>query len=86
MKFIPLQLYKCEATASHRFKVGDICCLVGLQIYPQFNGTPVKITNVRDDGELGRAYYVEGEINEQLNWVYEFRLELANANAESRNS
>lgn len=58
----------------HRFKPGDLCVLHGLESYPEHNGETVKIEAIRTDGEHGKAYYVEGAINEAINWVYEYRL------------
>jgi len=59
----------------HKFKVGKECKLVGLEDFPEFNGEVVTISNYREDGSQGTAYYIKGRINEYLNWVYEYRLE-----------
>lgn len=58
----------------HIFEIGETRTLKGLQTCPEHNGKPVKIIDYREDGENGKAYYVEGEINECLNCVYESRL------------
>lgn len=58
----------------HKFAVGQVCVLVGLQDFPEFNGEEVKITAIRDDGSRGKAYYIRGRINDFVNWVYEYRL------------
>lgn len=58
-----------------KFKKGQVCKLTGLVDFPEFDGQEVEITNIREDGENGPAYYIKGEINEYLNWVYEYRLE-----------
>lgn len=59
----------------HKFKTGDRAILVGLESFPEYNGEDVVITNVREDGDHGRAYYIQGRINEVVNWVYEYRLQ-----------
>lgn len=59
----------------HKFKPGDVCELVGLKHFPEHNGEKVTITAIRVNGANGeRAYYVKGDINEAMNWVYEYRL------------
>lgn len=60
--------------SGHLFKVGETRTLTGLVDFPEFNGQTVKITAFREGTERGRAYYIEGEINQFLNWVYEYRL------------
>ena len=59
----------------HLFKPGDTVQLVGLQSFPEYNGETVLITNIREDDDGKRAYYVKGRINAHLNWVYEHRLQ-----------
>lgn len=61
--------------SGHLFKVGETCTLTGLVDFPEFNGQKVKITAFREGTERGRAYYIDGEINQFLNWVYEYRLQ-----------
>lgn len=58
----------------HKFSVGDECTLTGLQDFPEFNGRTVEITAIREDGPRGKAYYIKGDINKFMNWVYEYRL------------
>ncbi len=61
----------------HRFKVGQTYTLTGLEDYPKFNGEKVEITNIRENGVHGKAYYFKAKnarIATQLNWVYEYRL------------
>ena len=73
--FIQYEAFQGEENG-HKFKVGEVCKLKGLEAYPEFNGTDVTISNIRKDGEYGKAYYIEGEFKDQtsLNWVYEYRL------------
>lgn len=70
---ISSQLYKAESNG-HKFKVGDKCTLTGLQDFLEFNGQPVEVESIREDGTHGRCYYIKGEINKFINWVYEYRL------------
>ncbi len=72
--FVNSEWFKAEANG-HKFKSGDTAILTGLADFPEFNGTTVKITAIREDGPRGRAYYIAGKIDEMLNWVYEYRLE-----------
>jgi hypothetical protein len=58
----------------HKFSPGQTCVLTGLQSFPEYNGEEVQITAVRDDGPDGKAYYINGRINEVMNWIYEHRL------------
>lgn len=58
----------------HIFEIGDIAVIVGMEHYTEYNGTAVRITGYREDGEYGRCYYVKGDINDYLNWIYEYRL------------
>lgn len=67
------ELFK-GAQNGHKFSVGQHVKLVGLVDFSEFNGQPMKITAIREDGARGRAYYIEGKINKFLNWVYEYRL------------
>ena len=60
--------------AGHQFKPNDIAVLTGLTDFTEYNGQQVKITDIREDGPCGRAYYIEGEINTHLDWTYEYRL------------
>lgn len=71
--FESVELYKSEPNG-HKFKVGEERTLIGLQSFPEYNGEKVKITAIRKDDDFGRAYYIEGRINEVMNWVYEYRL------------
>lgn len=73
LTFIPVELFPIEPNG-HKFSVGAILVLTGLTTYPEYNGQEVKITACREDGSKGKAYYIEGQINEVLNWVYEDRL------------
>lgn len=68
------ELYTAPADG-HKFAVGETRILTGLQDFPEFNGQPVEITAIRQDGPKGKAYYVKGEINKFVNWVYEYRLQ-----------
>lgn len=59
----------------HKFQVGQECILHGLVDFPEHNGDVVTISNIRMNGEYGKAYYIKGRINQTgLNWVYEYRL------------
>lgn len=58
----------------HKFKKNQKCVLCGLASFPEYNGQTVTITNYREDGQFGKSYYIKGEINKHLNWVYEYRL------------
>jgi hypothetical protein len=65
---------RIASSNGHFFKPGETRTLIGLESFPEFNGQTVEITNIREDGEHGRAYYVKGAINKYVNWVYEYRL------------
>lgn len=71
--FTSRELFKAEANG-HKFTPGETKTLTGLVNYPEYNGQAVKITAIRQDGAHGKAYYIEGQINEVVNWVYEYRL------------
>ncbi len=71
--FISAEIFQTEKSG-HKYNIGETRTLVGLESYPLYNGTTVVISSYRDDGEFGKAYYVQGAINEYLNWVYEYRL------------
>ena len=58
----------------HLFKPGDKAMLTGLEDFAEYNGQIVEITNIREDGPYGKAYYIVGSINRFLNWTYEYRL------------
>lgn len=73
--FVNAILYPIEHTPEHLFHPGDEAILAGLEDYPQYNGDTVTIEAVRQGGVFGRCYYVKGRINQDLNWVYEYRLE-----------
>lgn len=63
---------------NHKFKKGESVKLFNLEDYPQFNGEIVIITSIREDSIYGKAYYFKTnnkELSEQLNWVYEYRLQ-----------
>ncbi len=68
-----VELFRAESNG-HKFKPGETRVLHSLQDFPEFNGEKVVITAIRDDGPRGKAYYVEGTINQFVNWVYEYRL------------
>ena len=68
-----IELFRSKENG-HLFKVGEERELTGLEDFPEFNRQKVKITAIRENGESGRAYYIEGPINQFLNWVYEYRL------------
>lgn len=70
----PAEIFKAEPNG-HKFKAGQSYKLVGLEDFPEYNGQTVKISSVRENGLKGKAYYIEGKINEMINWVYEYRLE-----------
>lgn len=63
------------AEDGHKFKPGQRARLVGLVDFPEFNGDEVTISDIREDGPKGKAYYVQGRCTETINWVYEYRLE-----------
>lgn len=71
--------------SGHLFKPGDLCILIGLQDYPEYNGSQVIITNIREDGPHGKAYYIQGKINALINWVYEYRLKRVGLSNEQLN-
>ena len=61
----------------HKFKPDQKVRLVGLEDYPEFNGEIITITNIREDGVWGKAYYFKTDnpdLASQLNWTYEYRL------------
>ena len=60
--------------SGHKYKMGDRLSLTGLEDYPEFNGAPVVIAAIRQDGPYGKAYYIDGPANNLFNWVYEYRL------------
>ena len=68
------ELFKTDKDG-HKYNVGEIRTLVGLEDFPEFNGEQVEITSFRSDATYGKTYYIKGRINEYLNWVYEYRLE-----------
>lgn len=74
--FHSVELFTKEAEG-HQFKAGDMAILHGLEDYPEFNGSTVEITAIREDGMYGMAYYIRGDINKLVNWIYEYRLQLA---------
>lgn len=61
--------------AKTKFKIGQICVLTGLVDFPEFNGKEVEIISPRREETNGQTYYIKGEINKYINWVYEYRLE-----------
>ena len=67
------ELYRAAANG-HKYAVGETCKLAGLVSYPEYNGETVEITSIREDGPHGKAYYIRGEINRCINWIYESRL------------
>lgn len=75
-RFISAELYHKESSG-HKYNIGDKCKLHGLIDFPEFNNSIVEITGIRCDGVYGKAYYIKGEINKYLNWVYEYRLTFA---------
>lgn len=60
--------------ASRAIAPGETRTLTGLVDFPEYNGQKVKITAIRMDGPKGKAYYVEGKINDVVNWIYKCRL------------
>jgi hypothetical protein len=68
------ELFKTDKN-NHKLDVGETRTLVGLVDFPEYNGEQVEITAFRSDGEYGRTYYIKGNINRYLNWVYEYRLQ-----------
>jgi hypothetical protein len=68
-----VELLKADADG-HKFKPGEVRTITGMESFPEYNGDEVTITAIREDGPYGKAYYVEGRINELMNWVYEYRL------------
>lgn len=73
--FTSAELYKAESN-NHKFSPGQVCILTGLIDFPEHNGEEVVITSIREDGPKGKAYYIRGVINEAVNWIYEYRLQL----------
>lgn len=70
------EVFKGEEN-NHKFIVGQILELFGLEDYPQFNGEKVTISSFREDGPHGKAYYLTSNnpnLDGQLNWTYEYRL------------
>jgi hypothetical protein len=77
-KFINDEVFKGKNNG-HKFSVGQKCRLFGLEDYPEFNGEIIEITSIREDGAHGKAYYfkaINPLVAKQLNWTYEYRLEL----------
>lgn len=74
--FVSEELFVTESNG-HKFQPGNECELVGLQNFPEYNGSKCTITAIRENGECGKAYYVKGEINKYMNWIYEYRLQKA---------
>lgn len=72
-RFVNVECYKAEPNG-HKYAAGDVVTLTGLTNFPEYNGEKVTITSIREDGPFGKAYYIQGRINEVLNWLYEFRL------------
>ena len=76
-KFISSEAFKGQHDG-HKFQPGQRAKLVDLTSVPQFNGEIVEISSIREDGHHGKAYYFKTNIKEladELNWVYEYRLE-----------
>jgi len=73
LSFENAELYRATPDG-HKFSVGQVCILTGLEDFPEYNGEEVTITSAREDGHHGKAYYISGRINEVMNWVYEYRL------------
>lgn len=71
--YVSVELYQ-TAPNGHKYSVGETRTLTGLEDFPEYNGQEVKITAIREDGPHGKTYYIEGKINEMINWVYEYRL------------
>ena len=65
----------------HKFQIGQEVRPVGMEDNPEFNGRTITITNYRTPGQYGRAYYFKAadDIQTELNWIYEFRLEALDA-------
>lgn len=72
-RFTSLELFVAQSNG-HKFTPNQKCTLVGLMDFPEFNGQEVVISSIREDGARGRSYYINGEINKFVNWVYEYRL------------
>ena len=72
--FHSAELFTAPANG-HRFEVGQVLTLVGLVDFREYNGTQVEVSAIREDGSHGRCYYVKGEINAVVNWIYEYRLQ-----------
>lgn len=72
---VSIQEFKAKRTRRHKFRAGQRCRLVGLVDFPEFNGQIVTVGAIRDDEPKGRTYYITGEINTYMNWVFEYRLE-----------
>lgn len=68
-----IENFACEPNG-HKFKVGDICEIHGMEQLTEFNGIKVEIANIRQDGECGKCYYIKGDCNPTINWTYEYRL------------
>lgn len=76
-KFVSSEAFKGKNN-NHKFQPGELARLTGLTSVPQFNGEIVKISSIRENGQHGKAYYFQTDIKEladELNWVYEYRLE-----------
>lgn len=76
IKCISLEVFPGKQDG-HKFESGQSVRLVGLTSIPQFNGTVVTISSIREDGPHGKAYYFTTDIKKlanELNWVYEYRL------------
>lgn len=72
-QFVSNEPYATEPNG-HLFSVGEEAELHGLTNFPEFNGTRVTITNIREDGPYGKAYYIKGGLAKYINWTYEYRL------------
>lgn len=74
-RFVSTELFVSKATSEHLFAPGEKAVLAGLVDFTELNGREVTITNIREDGPYGRAYYIDGDLENLLNFTYENRLQ-----------
>jgi hypothetical protein len=57
-----------------KYKVGETRWLINMQDFQEFNSTEVEITAYHDTDINGVSYYINGAINQHIQWVYESNL------------